>query len=459
MSTNQYTRYQGIVGDYDAFLNAVQNPTTSCLWTNQVRTSPAELSQLMRELDIRLRPINWLSGAFRLETPEGTTPWPFLAGLYHTQVESDLISTILLEPRAGERILDLCAQAGDASIHIASLMGNRGTVVANDNSAYVSSIIQNIERLGLINVCITQSDPLALDEKIGAFDRVLVNIPSPEPDDYTQDGIPQEQRIHKVRKLLNKAIELCRPGGRIVFCNTGIAPEENEELIHELLHLETNQVRLIPAKLKNLESTEGIREWNGVPLDDSMRQTMRIWPHMSSTNGLFVAILQKSGMLEHSTFSWDDSFQVVEPDDASLAEYWEYLRTRFGVDYSILGKASLYFTKDNIPFCTPRDIRPPVHPVSVQIGQIFAQAVHKNGYPFIPGKLICGSAEKMRKNIVDLRFDQVDVFMHNNMLTLSHEQAKSCQSDGPVAVRYARHGLGFGFAQNVGQEQVSLKPL
>jgi 16S rRNA C967 or C1407 C5-methylase (RsmB/RsmF family) len=42
-----------------------------------------------------------------------------------------------------------------------------------------------------------------------------------------------------------------------------------------------------------MRTREGLVEWNGVKLDDSLAYTHRIYPHLNDTEGFYVALIRK----------------------------------------------------------------------------------------------------------------------------------------------------------------------
>jgi 16S rRNA (cytosine967-C5)-methyltransferase len=159
----------------------------------------------------------------------------------------------LVDPQPDERVLDLCAAPGGKTLHLADLM-QRGTIVACDVAA---EKLARLEALGdLVPDGVTldvqqvpREGPLPLEA--GSFDRILVDAPC------TNTGVlrrrvevrwrldPEDiQALAEVqRDLLDRALVLLKPGGRLVYTTCSLESEENEETIASFLAAHPEVVR------------------------------------------------------------------------------------------------------------------------------------------------------------------------------------------------------------------------
>ncbi len=303
MDLTIFERYRDIIDDWQAFADALARPLSPVVWTNTLRTTPERLRDWLGLDGLAPEPLGWHPGAFRL--PPGTKPGKslaFLTGQYHVQEEVSLLPVTLLDPRGGERVLDLCAAPGNKTVQAAVKMGNRGTVIANDKSRQRLGVVRrNLERLGVTCAAVTVGDGRSLPRSWGLFDRVLADVPctcegttrrNPEVALRWQLS-PLDQSVHQLA-LLEKAVEHTRPGGRIVYSTCTYAPEENEAVIDATLRRYAGELRLLPARIPGFRSAGGLTAWRDQRWDASLERTMRVFPHHNDSSGFFVAVLEKA---------------------------------------------------------------------------------------------------------------------------------------------------------------------
>ncbi|HET6568833.1 MAG TPA: RsmB/NOP family class I SAM-dependent RNA methyltransferase [Rhodothermales bacterium] len=304
MDAHPFDRYRTIVPAWDAFCDALERPLPTCIWTNLLRTTPTRMHHWLETEGFALAPLPWCAGAFRLpaEVKPGTL-LPYRIGHVHVQEEVSMIPPLLLAPLPGERVLDACAAPGNKTAQIAAAMQNRGTVVANDRSEGRLHILRRtMARLGIMNVTTTVADAARYPDADESYDRVLVDVPcscegtSRKHPHMTLDCSAEHgRRMGGVQKvILRRAVDLCKPGGRIVYSTCTYAPEENEAVVNAVLNESQGTLRLLPACIDGLVSSAGLEQWNGAVFDATLRHCVRIWPHQNDSGGFFVAVLEKT---------------------------------------------------------------------------------------------------------------------------------------------------------------------
>lgn len=227
------------------------------------------------------------------------------AGLYYLQEPSAMAVGALLDPQPGERVLDLSAAPGGKSTHLASLMAGQGWLAANEIvSGRAWELAENLERWGARHACVLNETPSALRQRFaGFFDRVLVDAPCSGEGMFRKsasarrDWSPEYVQGCAVRQteILEQAVHLVRPGGRLVYATCTLNPHENEAVIERLLR--AGRSGDLPGyELVNVEMrpgfTPGRPDW--LPAgSDELRRAVRIWPHLAPGEGHFIAVLQR----------------------------------------------------------------------------------------------------------------------------------------------------------------------
>jgi 16S rRNA C967 or C1407 C5-methylase (RsmB/RsmF family) len=167
-----------------------------------------------------------------------------------------MIPARVLDPRPGERVLDLCAAPGNKTALMAQALENRGTVVANDVFwDRIRPLRSAVNRLGLLNVSVTCHDGTSYPRSAGEFDCVLVDAPcSCEGTSRRFLSMlkrpptrPTPKRFKKQMLLLEAVIRRCRTGGRILYSTCTYAPEENEAVVDAVLSEMPDDVRILPV--------------------------------------------------------------------------------------------------------------------------------------------------------------------------------------------------------------------
>jgi 16S rRNA (cytosine967-C5)-methyltransferase len=213
----------------------------------------------------------------------------FRQGYISVQDESAGLAVQLLDPKPGERILDLCAAPGGKTIFMAELMNNDGEVVAVDRYETRLNLVKAAaQRTGVSIVQLVSGDAAEIDLPPG--DRVLVDAPcsglgvlAKKPDAKWHRQIEDIERLGATQQaILKNAARLVKPGGVLVYSTCTIEPEENRMVIDAFLK-EHPDFTLEPAPAlvhRDVVSAAG---------------TIETFTHRHGTDGSFAARLRRSG--------------------------------------------------------------------------------------------------------------------------------------------------------------------
>ena len=167
-------------------------------------------------------------------------------GRIQIQDEASQLISVLVDPQPGERILDACAGVGVKASHLAERMGNRGSIAALDISGEkLKALNGNMKRLGvgIVKTAVRDLTEKRDDPKEGGFDRVLLDVPCSglgtlrrNPEIKWRVAPAEVERNASLQgRLLERAADLLKPGGILVYSTCTILPEENEGVIAAFL--------------------------------------------------------------------------------------------------------------------------------------------------------------------------------------------------------------------------------
>jgi len=171
----------------------------------------------------------------------------FKQGHFEVQDEGSQMVALLLDAKAGERVIDFCAGAGGKTLAIAAMMENKGRILAWDISKKrLDQINLRLKRAGVNNVQVhvleSESDSFIKRHKASA-DRVLVDAPCSgsgtwrrNPDlkwRFTQKDLDEVVAVQ--RSVLQSASRLTKVGGRLVYATCSVFKCENESQVETFL--------------------------------------------------------------------------------------------------------------------------------------------------------------------------------------------------------------------------------
>ena len=166
----------------------------------------------------------------------------FKQGWFSIQDTSAGLVAHLMDPRPGERIIDLTAAPGMKSTHMGELSRDKALIVANDrHSGRLSLLLQNRIRLGLDRIRLIKGDGRM--PSIRCADKILVDAPCSGLGVLRRRGDLRWKRkeedlkdlIHIQNELLAAAANVLRSGGTLVYSTCTMLPEENEDRIIHFL--------------------------------------------------------------------------------------------------------------------------------------------------------------------------------------------------------------------------------
>ncbi len=237
---------------------------------------------------------NWCRLLTEEPRPLGSSLAAFF-GLIYIQDRSSMLPPLALMQNAPSNqeaisVLDMCASPGSKTGFLAQLVGKHGLVLANEpNPSRLATLRANMQQLGFLQVatCSHSGESLPLIQNTWQY----IQLDPPCSGWGTVAKNPQVLDLWKgkkiaplidiQRKLLQKAFELLRPGGCVVYstCTTNI--DENE-------HQVSYAINELGFELESLHPFDGFT-WE----HSHTNGTLRVDGESSKAQGFYIAKLRK----------------------------------------------------------------------------------------------------------------------------------------------------------------------
>lgn len=273
---------------YEQIIAANNEHPPLCLRVNLQKISRSDYLQRLQEDGVAAANCTYSNAGIRLQAAVDVTRLPgFAEGLVSVQDEAAQLATQLLQPLAGERILDACAAPGGKACHLLEFAPALAELVAMDaDASRLTRVEENLQRLNLsatLLVADASEPPAAL--VAASFDRILVDAPC------SGSGVI---RRHPDIKLLRRADDiarlaqtqlaileglwpLLRSGGRLLYVSCSILPLENQAVIASFLEQQP------AARLQPLDVDWGI----------DCAGARQLLPQENGPDGMYFALLEK----------------------------------------------------------------------------------------------------------------------------------------------------------------------
>lgn len=262
--------------------------TRAPLWFRaQVRNVP-ELCRQLAEQGVRVSVHAQMPQALRCQ--ESSVNLQALTGFRRGHFEvQDLASqnvALICDPKPGQQWWDACAGAGGKTLHLASLMRGKGSVIASDIRKFkLDELKLRARRAGFPNIRYKHWKGKELPVWAGRFDGVLVDAPctcsgtwrrNPGARWSSNTDINEFTTLQK--QLLHSAAPALKPGGILVYATCSMFQAENQDVVTDFLQRNPDfELSAFSCPLDGAAS-------------DGMRQ---IWHWEGDCDAMFIARLQR----------------------------------------------------------------------------------------------------------------------------------------------------------------------
>lgn len=266
---------------------------------NRLRATAANYRARLQEKEIGVAASLFEDSALLLDKAMDVGDLPgFDQGLVSVQDAAAQFAAHLLEPRAGERILDACAAPGGKTGHLLELAPELAALTAVDVSPErLLRVTQNLQRLGLTAQLIAgdAADPAAWWDG-QAFDRILLDVPCSatgvirrhpdikllrREDDIAALAVRQSQLLRALWPLL-------LPGGRLLYASCSALQAETTAVVAGFLAEKPS------ARDATAERLQSLHTFGTGAATDDLQIGLRIAAGAAGMDGFYYALLEKS---------------------------------------------------------------------------------------------------------------------------------------------------------------------
>lgn len=251
-------------------------------------TAKSDADAVAKAVGGRLTP----TGSVRVPAGTQVSAMPgFTTGDWWVQDAAAAVPARVLDVQPGETVLDLCAAPGGKTLQMAAA---GASVTAVDISpGRMERVSQNLVRTKL-DAEVQVADMFTLT---GQYDAILLDAPCSatgtirrHPDlPFAKDGSEFADLIEMQGRMIDHALTLLKPGGRMVFCTCSLLPDEGEVQVEEAL--ERHASLSIDRTALNRPGIDPA--W--ITEEGGLRLRPDFWADSGHMDGFYVACLRKAG--------------------------------------------------------------------------------------------------------------------------------------------------------------------
>ena len=249
-------------------INALNKKAEVILRTNTLLITKEELKKQLRIENIQTEFIPRHPDALKLkERANVFKTEAFKKGFFEVQDASSQLVASYLDVKPGMKVIDTCAGAGGKSLHLASLMQNKGQIIALDiYQSKLKKLKVRARRNKIHNIdtrVIDSSKPIK--KLYNKADRVLIDAPCSglgvlrrNPDSKWKLAPEFLKNIKETQQnILQQYSKMLKKGGKLVYATCSILPSENQLQIEKFLTSEEGKDFTLVKQNKVLAHTSG----------------------------------------------------------------------------------------------------------------------------------------------------------------------------------------------------------
>ncbi|MCL6294387.1 RsmB/NOP family class I SAM-dependent RNA methyltransferase [Jejuia spongiicola] len=222
------------------------------LRVNTLKTTKEKLQEVLFDSNIETEFLEKYPNALKLrERANVFATEAFKKGWFEVQDASSQLVAEFLNVKPGMRVVDTCAGAGGKTLHIASLMENKGQIIAMDiYSNKLNELKRRAKRNGAHNIENRVIESTKVIKKLyDKADRVLIDAPcsglgvlrrNPDAKWKLQPDFIEKIKITQ-QEILQQYSRMVKAGGQLVYATCSVLPSENQKQVKTFLASEAGE--------------------------------------------------------------------------------------------------------------------------------------------------------------------------------------------------------------------------
>jgi 16S rRNA (cytosine967-C5)-methyltransferase len=258
--------------------------------------------------DLKPKPTRWSPWGLRValaadaKSPAIHAEPAFLKGMVEVQDEGSQLAALFSGAKPGEQVIDLCAGAGGKTLALAAMMQNKGQVFAtDDDKRRLAPIHERLARSGARNVQVRTPKSIhdEIDDLKGRMDMVLIDAPCTGTGSWRRNPDAKwrmrpgalEQRVKEQAEILDRAVGLIKPNGRITYITCSVLDEENGAQVRGFLGRHPEFAAVPAVEVVKVLGDQAHAFGKAARLSaDGILMT----PRTTDTDGFFVSMLRRA---------------------------------------------------------------------------------------------------------------------------------------------------------------------
>jgi 16S rRNA (cytosine967-C5)-methyltransferase len=231
------------------------------------------------------------TGSYRLSSGAQVSALPgYAVGDWWVQDAAAAMAARVLDPQPGERIADLCAAPGGKTLQLAAA-GAQVTAV-DISEPRLARVAENLARCGLQATLVAGDalgwrpdqplDAVLLDAPCSATGTIRRHPELPR----IRDGAGLSELTALQAQLIDHALSILKPGGRLVYATCSLLPAEGEDQLAAALARHPG-LTVEPPRAQGIDPA-----W--ITAQGALRLRPDLWPERGGMDGFFILCLRKS---------------------------------------------------------------------------------------------------------------------------------------------------------------------